>query len=213
MKEITLSAKKRELSTKGAVNQLRRDKQIPGVFYIKGSNPISISVHENALRPFVYTSATHLVKLEIEGGETYQAILKDVQFDPVSDKVIHFDLLGLTADQTLETQVPIMITGQPVGIKDGGVVQHNLHKLDVECLPINIPDHVVIDITSLKVGDSIHVRDLKLENVTIKNQGNVSIVAVIIPRTKVEAVAEPGAEAAAEPEVISKGKQEEEEEE
>jgi large subunit ribosomal protein L25 len=212
MKEITLVAKKRELTTKGSVNQLRRDKQIPGIFYIKGSNPISISVQENAIRPFVYTSATHLVKLEIEGDDTYQAILKDVQFDPVSDKVIHFDLLGLTADQTLETQVPIMITGQPIGIKDGGVIQHNLHKLDVECLPINIPDHVVIDISALKVGDSIHVRDLKLENVTIKNQGGVSIVALIIPRTKVEAAAEPGVEAVAEPEVISKGKQEEEEE-
>lgn len=213
MQEITLTAKKRELTTKGAVNQLRRDKQIPGVFYIKGSDPISISVQENALRPFVYTSATHLAKLEFEGGETYQAILKDVQFDPVSEKIIHFDLLGLSADQTLETQVPIMITGQAAGIKDGGVIQHNLHKLDVECLPINIPDHVVIDISALKVGDSIHVKDLKLENVTIKNQGNVSIVACIIPRTKVETAAEPGVEAAAaEPEIISKGKQEEEEE-
>lgn len=209
MQEITLSAKKRELTTKGAVNQLRREKGIPGVFYMKGSDPITISVHENALRPFVYTSETHLAKLEIEDGPTYQAILKDVQFDPVTDKVIHFDMQGLTADQKLELQVPIMISGQAIGVRDGGIVQHNLHKLDIECLPANIPDHIVVDITALKVGDSIHVRDLKLENVTIKNNGDVSIVAIVIPRAHVETAAEPGA-APAEPEVISKGKQEEE---
>lgn len=213
MKELTLSAKKREISTKGAVNQLRRDKQIPGIFYMKGSSPVNISVHENALRPLVFTSETHLVKLELEGGDTHQAILKDVQFDPVTDKVIHFDLFGLVEGQTLEIQVPIILQGQPAGIKDGGVIQVNLHKLDVECVPSDIPDHILLDIAPLKVGDSIHVRDLKLEKVTIKNQLDVSIVAVVIPRQKVEATAEPGAEAAAaEPEVISKGKQEEEEE-
>lgn len=211
MQEIILSAKKRELTTKGAVNQLRREKGIPGVFYIKGTDPIAISVMENELRPFVYTAETHLAKLDIE-GQSFQAILKDIQFDPVTDKVIHFDFQGLTADQTLELQVPIMITGQPVGVRDGGIIQFNLHKLDVECLPSNIPDHIVVDITALKVGDSVHVRDLKLENVTIKNHGDVSIVAVIIPRAQVAAVAEPGAAAVAEPEVISKGKQDEEEE-
>jgi len=212
MQEITLSAKKRELSTKGAVNQLRRDNNIPGIFYINGAQPITISVHENALRPFVYTSETHLAKLEIEGAGAYQAILKDVQFDPVTDKVIHFDLQGLTADQTLELQVPIMLEGQPIGVRDGGVIQHNLHKLDIEFLPKYIPDHIVVNIAQLKVGDSIHVRDLNLENVTIKNNPTVSIVAVMIPRTHVETTAEPGAVPSAEPEVISKGKQEEEEE-
>jgi len=210
MKEIILSAKKRELTTKGAVNQLRRDKGVPGIFYIKGSDPISIAVTEIGIKPLVYTSETHLVKLEFEGGETYQAILKDIQFDPVTDKVIHFDLLGLSADQKLELQIPIMITGQPVGVRDGGIIQHNLHKLDIECLPISIPDQIVVDVTALKVGDSIHVRDLKLENITIKNPANLSIVSVIIPRAKVEAAAEAGA-VSAEPEVISKGKQEEEE--
>jgi large subunit ribosomal protein L25 len=213
MKEITLPAKKRELSTKGAVNQLRRDKCVPGIFYIKGSSPISISVHENALRPFVYTADTHLAKLEIEEVGSYQAILKDIQFDPVSDKMIHFDLLGLNADDTIEIQVPILFTGQPVGIKDGGVIQQHLHKIDIECLPKFIPDHIVIDISELKVGGSVHIRDIKLENVTIKNTGDVSIVAVTIPRAPVEPAAEAGAvEAAAEPEVISKGKAEEEEE-
>ncbi len=210
MQEITLSAKKRELTTKGAVNQLRRDSQIPGIFYIKGSTPVSISVHENALRPFVYTSETHLAKLEIEGEGTHQAILKDVQFDPVTDRVIHFDFLGLSADQKLELQIPIVFNGQPIGVRDGGVIQHNLHKLDIECLPINIPDHIALEIGHLKLGDSIHVRDLKLENITIKTPAEVSIVAVSLPRAQAEAAAEPGA-APAEPEVISKGKQEEEE--
>lgn len=211
MQEITISAKKRELTTKGAVNQLRRDNCVPGIFYFKGATPITISVHENSLRPFVYTSETHLAKLEFEEGESYQAILKDVQFDPVSDKIIHFDLQGLRADQELELQIPIMLSGQPIGIKDGGVIQHNLHKLDIECLPKNIPDHLVLDISGLKVGDSIHVKDLSLENVTIKNHAGVSIVALIIPRKAETTAVEPGV-APAEPEVITKGKQEEEEE-
>lgn len=112
----------------------------------------------------------------------------------------------------IELQVPILFTGQAIGIRDGGVIQQHMHKLDIECLPKDIPDHIVIDLTNLKIGGSIHVRDLNLDNMTIKNPLDVSIVAVAIPRAQAEAAVEPGAAVAAEPEVIGKGKADEDEE-
>jgi len=116
MSDIKLPAKKREITTKGAVNQARKQGYVPGIFYSKGVEPISIITAELALKPVVYTSETHLINLEIEGQEAVRCILKDVQFDPVSDRIIHFDLYGVTVGQVLQIQVPVQIIGNAVGI-------------------------------------------------------------------------------------------------
>ena len=209
MSEISLKASKRSLSTKGAVNQLRKSGSVPGVYYSKGQDPIALSVTENDLKPLVYTAETHLVDLQLENEEPKKCVIKNVQFDPVSDKMIHFDLQGLTVGQTLQIEVPILFTGQAIGVREGGVVQHHLHKLEVECLPKDIPDHITIDITNIKLGHSIHVSDLALENITILNPAGVIIVSVTTPRAATTETPVETEEDAAEPEVISKGKQEE----
>lgn len=214
MSEITVQAKKRTLSTKGAVNQLRRDGNVPGIYYTKGSEPIAIAVAESSLKPLVYTSETHIVNLKVDEEQELKSILKNVQFDPVSDRIIHFDLLGISADQEIEIEVPVAITGQAKGVKEGGIVQHTMHKLLISCLPADIPEHITIDVTNLGVGDSVHVKDVVIEKARILNLPDVIVVAVVVPRAVVEptAAAVPGEEKL-EPEVISKGKQTEEEEE
>ncbi len=216
MSEIKLPVKKRELSTKGANNQLRRTGDVPGIFYTKGSEPVPIYVPERALKPLVFTSETHIVNLKIDDGEEIQSILKSVDFDPVSDKIIHFDLQGIQVGQELELEVPVILEGQAKGVKEGGVIQHHLHRINVSCLPKNIPEHVTINISELGVGDSVHIKDLSLENVKILNPEDVIIVSVNIPRSvQTETVAVEEAETEAEleePEVISKGKAEKEEE-
>lgn len=210
MSDIKLPAKKRELTTKGAVNQSRKEGFVPGVFYSKGVDPISITVSELALKPFVYTSETHLINLEIEGHEPLRCILKDIQFDPVSDRIIHVDLYGVTVGQTLQIQVPVQIIGNAVGIKEGGKLQVQLHKIDVECLPKDIPDHIELTVTNLGIGDSIHAGDIKIENVKILTPEDVVIVTVAAPKIVTDEVAE-GTETPEAPEVIGKGKSEEEE--
>lgn len=215
MSEISIKAKKRILSTKGAVNKLRRNGEVPGIFYSKGVEPIPISVLEISLNPLVYTSETHIVNLEIENDENKKSILKNIQFDPVTDKIVHFDLLGISLDQKIEIEVPISIEGQAKGIKEGGILQQSIHKLHVSCLPVDIPEHITINVANLGVGDSVHVKDLSLPNVEILHNDDVIIVSVVMPRAQVETTTtaiEGAGEEKMEPEVISKGKQTEEEE-
>ena len=213
MSEISVKAKKRTLSSKSAVNQLRRDVNVPGIFYSKSTEPIPIYLAEGALRPLVYTAETHIVNLKIDDQDEYKSIVKNVQFDPVTDKVIHFDLQGISADQEIEIEVPIVIEGQSKGVREGGIVQLSMHKLQIACLPGNIPEHVTIDISDLGIGDAVHVKDLKLDNVKLLHHEEVIIVSIVLPRAVVETTtaALPGEEST-EPEVISKGKQTEEEE-
>ena len=186
---------------------------MPGIYYTKGVEPIPVFVSEKALKPIVFTSETHIINLKIDDGEELKSILKNVQFDPVTDRVVHFDLLGISADQEIEIEVPVMFEGQAKGVKEGGIVQQTLHKVTVSCLPGNIPQHISIDVTNLALGDSVHVRDLNIENVRFLQNPDVIIVSVVVPRAAVEAVATADAagEEKAEPEIITKGKQTEEE--
>ena len=211
MSEISVKAEKRTKSTKGVVNKARRNGTVPGIYYSKGVEPISIFVTESSLKPLVYTAETHLVNLQIEEQEL-KSILKNVQFDPVTDRIIHCDFLGITADQEIEIDVPVALEGQAKGVKEGGIVSHSLHKLKVSCLPAYIPEHIVINISDLTLGKAFHVRDLKIENVQFLHPGEAIIVSVNLPRVAQDASAVLPGDEMKEPEVISKGKQAEEEE-
>ncbi len=211
MSEITIKAQRRTISTKGAVNQLRKNGSVPGIFYAKDVDPIPLAIPELSLKPIVYTSETHIVNLNIDETEEKKSILKNVEFDPITDRIIHFDLQGISLDQEIEIEVPVAFTGQAKGVKDGGVVQHSIHKITVLCLPGNIPDHINIDISDLGLGDSVHVGDLKYDNLKFLQNDDVIIVSVVVPRTAQEPAAGEAAETPAEPEVIGKGKTEEEE--
>ncbi|MBL1212384.1 MAG: 50S ribosomal protein L25 [Ignavibacteriae bacterium] len=217
MAEIVLNAEKREKSTQSVLNELRKNGYVPGTFYSKEKEAFSFAAHNVDVNRFVFTSETNIINLKInDDKEELRGIIKDVQFDPITDKVTHIDILGLTAGQTLQLEIPVTLTGDAVGVKEGGSVQQSTHKLDVECLPRHIPEQIEIDVTDLSIGDSIHVKDLNLENVKILNAETVMLVSVIAPR----AIEEPEetledeilADEPAEPEVIGKGKSEDENE-
>lgn len=214
MEKTVLKASERKDFSKSFTKKLRKDGLIPGVFYLRNTSPIHIDVSDKKINPLVFTSKTHLIALQLEGHEEYECIIKDVQFDPVTDRVIHFDLLGLTRGEKIVLEIPVQLVGTPIGVKEGGVIQHTRHKLEVECLPKNIPEHIVIDVTSLKLGDSIHISDLNYEDLEFLESKEAMIVQVTHPKVKEEAPAEAAVEGEepAEPEVISKGKQEKEEE-
>lgn len=206
MADYNLAAKKREKSTKGAVNQLRRNGEIPGVYYAKGKEAVSISVKENSFKPLVYTSETHIVNLTIDNESPVRCVVKDVQFHPVTDRIIHFDLQGISADEKVTLEVPVVLTGKAVGVTEGGVLTHVLHKLEIECLPTYVPEHLEVDVTNLHIGKAIHVSDLKYENIEILNAPDSIVVTVTAHRGEEVASTEP-----TEPEVIGKGKSEEKE--
>lgn len=215
MEKTRLKASQRKDFSKSSNKKIRKAGLIPGVFYSKNIKPIPIDVSDKAINPLVFTSKTHLISLELDGHEEYECIIKDVQFDPVTDKVIHFDLLGLTKGEKIRLEIPVQLAGSPIGVKEGGIIQHVMHKVEIECLPKNIPEHIAIDVSGLKLGDSIHISDLKIEDIEFIDPAESLIVQVTHPKIKEETApaAEGAIEEPTEPEVISKGKQEEKEEE
>ncbi len=195
MTEIILNAEVRKTG-KSASNQLRRSGRIPGIYYAPGDEPLPIAVKESELKNLIYTTETHIIRLKLGDGKEFQCILKDVEFDPVTDKPIHFDLYGLKAGATVTLEVPIVLVGKAPGVEKGGIIEHLLHTVEVECPSNAIPEHIEVDISNLDIGDSIHVKDLNIPNVKILENELAVIVAVVPPRggeeAKVEAKPEEG---------------------
>lgn len=191
MSAITLEAKKRELGKK-ASKAVRNSGLIPGVYYAKGKEPIAIATTFKQIRPAVYTSDTHLITLKVEGGITTDCVLKDVEFDPVTEEIVHFDLLGIIEGQTLHVEVPIVLKGTAKGVTiAGGLLEHTMHKIQIECLPASLPEHIEIDVTNLEVGKTVHVGDLKVPGVKFLVNPTAGIVAVHAKRGRDEAAATP----------------------
>jgi len=193
MTEIILNAEIRKTG-KSASNQLRRSGKIPGIYYAPGDEPLPIAVKESDLKDLIYTTETHIIKLKIGDGKEYQCILKDVEFDPVTDKPIHFDLYGLKAGATITLEVPIVLVGKAPGVEKGGIIEHLLHTVEVECPSNAIPEHIEVDISNLDIGDSIHVKDLKIPNVKIL-ENELAVVVAVVPPRGVEVEEKPSEEA------------------
>lgn len=214
MAQVTLSGIKRELSTHGYLTELRKKGYVPAVYYAHGEENIFLAVPENKIKPLVFSSETYLINLEIEGVGTKTCILKEFQLDPVTDKIVHVDFHGLKAGEKVTVEVAVHLIGTPIGVKEGGLLQHSLHKIEVECLPTEIPEKIDIDVSNLKIGDSIHVKDLNIPGIRFVENPEATIVTVIhkaLHREEEVAAEAPAAEKS-EPEVIQKGKKTEEEE-
>jgi large subunit ribosomal protein L25 len=209
MADLLIKAEPRTKFGGNSSRMLRAEGRVPGVLYGHGEPSTAFHVKELDLRSLIYTNETHVVKLAIGGNET-RCILRDTQFDPVSDRVTHVDFLILHAGEKIKVDVPVTLKGTAIGARDGGVVDFILHKLSIEVLPDSIPEHIDVDITDLKIGGSIHVNDLPAtDKYVILGDENAVIVACAAPKTAEEPVA--GAAEITEPEQIkAKGKKEEE---
>lgn len=185
-----------EVRTPGqtASKALRRNGRIPGVFYSKNHEPIHFSVPALSLRSIVYTAEAKMVKLSVDGGQTLDCVLKDVTFDPVTDKLLHFDLQGVAIGELIMVDIPLHLVGQSVGVRDGGIMEHVMHKLRVKADPHVMPEHIDVDVTDLKVGSAIHISDLTIDGCEILDRPDAVIVACHPPKTNIDVV--PGAEAA-----------------
>lgn len=204
-KELLASLRK-EIGSR-QVNRLRRKGLLPAVVYKEGQPATPVSVDTHALAGLV-RSGERIVTLKVDGREA-QALIKDVQYDPFGEHLLHADFNELRAGQKVRVRVTVGTKGVPKGHADGGVLNHALHHLEIECLPTAIPERIVLDVEALILGQAIHVSDVKLpEGVVVLHKPTDVVVACIAPR-KEEEVAAPAEGAPLEPEVIMEKKPEE----
>ncbi len=191
MESIELKGAVRESIGKKDSKKLRREEKTPCVLY-GGKENVHFSVEKQSLKKLVYTPNVYLVDLEIDGAK-HRAILKDLQFHPVSEEILHIDFLEVFEDKKVEISVPVMLKGLAAGVKAGGKLQVLNRKLKVEALPKDLPDTLDIDITDLALGKSIKVGDVSFENIEMLNAKNTVIASVKLTRAAKGAAAE-GAE-------------------
>jgi large subunit ribosomal protein L25 len=210
MKSITIKGSKRESVGKVATKALRNADKVPCVLY-GGENPLHFSANELDFSKLVYTPNAHTVVLDIEGGQKINAILQDIQFHPVNDKILHVDFYQLSDDKEVNMEIPVIIEGAAPGVMlEGGTLMVNKRKLKVRALPNNLPDSIAVDISELKLGNKISTADLVTGDFTMLHPDNTVVCKVrtsrasmIIEEEEVEGEATAGGEANAEGESSS----------
>ncbi len=216
MSVIPLSASRRDRLGKGGARQARAAGQIPGVLYGHGETPVAVAVSARdfdvALRG--HKGGNPIVNLAVAGSE-YTALIRDVQYDPLTHGILHLDFQHISLTEQIEVKVAIKLVGVPVGVKDGGgILETILREIEVRCLPTAIPSSIEADVSALGIGDSVHVRDLVVPNVTVLTDGDATLATVVPPTVMEEKAPEDAAvateAAGSEPEVIAKGKKDEE---
>ncbi len=188
MEQLELNAAFREQKKKGAVKRLRRKGLIPGIFYGPESQPVPITLNPKELERALSTEygSRVLLKLSISGYDKKKrnAMVKDIQIDPVTYQWIHTDLYGVDLKREVEVEVPIKLIGVSPGVKMGGIMEQVRRELTIKALPKNIPSVIEIDISTLGLGDSIHVDDISVQDYTIVADSNFTIVTVSAPETE-----------------------------
>ena len=184
MKSITIKGSKRESVGKKATKALRNAGEVPCVLY-GGDQPVHFSATELAFSQLVYTPNAHTVVIALDSGETLNAVLQDIQFHPVTDRILHVDFYQLFEDKEIAMNIPVRLNGNSRGVKNGGVLRKNNRKLRVKALPSNLPDTIEIDITPLKIGGKVYVGDLDQENYRFLHTDNTVVCQVKTARTAI----------------------------
>ena len=217
MAEVTLEVTRRERSGKEYAKKLRQDNKIPAVVYGGHKEPVAITVERKAVSDLIQKSEhgiRSIFLLKMAGTDQQRhAMIKDMQMDPISRRMTHIDFVRVVMDELIRVSVPVLLTGNSIGVKEGGILDWQMRDLHVECLPNAIPDKIDVDITNLGAHQQVRVSDLKLpEGVKVEEDPHRVIVGVTTARAEVVAeVAAVDAAAVAEPEVLKKGKTETEE--
>src|ERR1044071_814011 len=212
---VILSATAREKTGKGAARQARFNKQVPAVVYGHGRATQSLMVDALSLEKALtgIEAESTLIELTVDGKKS-RALIREIQRHPLRPDIIHVDFYEIKADEKVTLKVPVHLVGTADGVRNaGGVLDQVTREVEIEVLPEHIPDRVELDVTALKIGDSLHVRDLSIPSATILTSADLTIATVVPPRA--EEVAAPTPEAAtevAEPELIRKVREGEEEE-
>jgi large subunit ribosomal protein L25 len=195
MKTITIEGQIRTEFGKKATRQLRLEEKVPAVIY-GGAKEINFAAPATAFKNIVYTPQFMVVLAKIDGKD-YRCVLKDLQFDKVSDELIHVDFLELVEDKKVIVTLPLKFTGAPVGVKAGGKLVTKIKSLKVKLLPKYLRENIELDITNLELNENIRVQDVKADNMEIMNSPRIPIASITMTRQlKQEEAAAPKAPAA-----------------
>lgn len=219
MEQFKLKSIYRETSGKGVARKLRAEGKIPAVLYGLKEEAVALSIDEQEFRRVLRTyGETAIVDLDIEGlkEKEYNAILKDIQVHPTTGRILHVDFQQIRRGEKLKIEVPLALVGDPIGVKEaGGVLEHGMRSLNIRCLPRHIPDKIEVDVQALQIHDGLHIKDIVADHPDFEflDDHGTTLAIVIPPRVEVVATPEDEEDETEEPEVISKGKEEEGEKE
>lgn len=184
MKSITIKGSKRESVGKKATKALRNAGQVPCVLY-GGDQPVHFSAAELEFSKLVYTANAHTVVIAL-GDVSYNAVLQDIQFHPVTENILHIDFYQLFDNKEIAMDIPVILNGMPLGVRAGGVLRRNRRKLRIKALPTNLPDNIQIDISGLKIGDKVYVSELSKDAYNFLHSDNTVVCQVKQSRVTVE---------------------------
>jgi large subunit ribosomal protein L25 len=212
MEEITLQAQLRAETGKSKVKSLRDSGLIPAVVYAAGKKTENLKLGRHDFLRLIhqYHLESTLISLKIKGEKARAVLVKDIQYEPVQEEIIHVDFQEISLTEKIKVNVRVVTKGEPIGVKqEGGTLNHLLWELEVECLPTQIPEEITVDVSELKIGDNIHVKDLTLPvDVKAINNPEDIVIALEAPIKEEEIAPVPAeGEEAAEPEVIKEKKE------
>lgn len=195
MELIELNANIRTKTGNGPARVLRREERIPAILYGPGMDPVKLSVPTRDLERGLKksTSAQPLFNLTVQNGEnvTHAVMIKELQTNPISREYLHVDFYKIAMDRKIRVNVPVVTTGKCKGVEMGGLLQIIRHELEVECLPMETPDTIQVDITDLEMGDSIHVEEISLpDGVELQTDVNFTVITVLSPKKETGAAEE-----------------------
>jgi len=202
MQERELWVEPRKELGKGPARRIRRQGKIPAIIYGPGREPAPVVVDPKQVIKILHTPTGKNTILTLKSSEPElegrKVLIRDYQIDPITDELIHIDLMEVKEDRPVRVLVPIQLVGKPVGAEKGGTLEEHIRQLEIVCLPSQIPEVIKIDVSELDLGDSIHIRDLKLEGIKVLTEGHLAVATMLAPA---RAEAEEGEEAEAEGEV------------
>jgi large subunit ribosomal protein L25 len=216
MAEVTLKVEKRESAGKAVAKRLRAEGKIPAIIYGQGEETVPLTMDGRTFHGILHAhyGENVIFNVKIPGQRSMlKAIIREVQHNPVDGEILHVDFQHISMTEKITVKVPLLLIGSPEGVRNkGGILEHILHDLEIECLPGDIPEHIEVDVAALDVGDSIHVSDLSVEGVKVLTEEARSI-ATVVPPTVIKAPVEEEAvleeEAVEEPELVEKDRKEE----
>ncbi|AEM70713.1 50S ribosomal protein L25 [Allomuricauda ruestringensis DSM 13258] len=185
MKSITIKGSQRESVGKVSTKALRNAGKVPCVLY-GGDKPVHFSADEIAFKDLVYTPNAHTVVIELEDGQKFAAVLQDIQFHPVTDNILHIDFYQLFEDKPITMRIPVRLEGNSPGVKNGGRLLFRKRKLSIRALPDLLPDFITIDISKLRIGQTIAVETILNDDYTFLHPDSTAIVQVKASRTSID---------------------------
>jgi large subunit ribosomal protein L25 len=190
MSEVKLHVKIREKRGKQVSKTLRRQGEIPAVYYAHDQKTVSLSVNAHTLSRLLQQEV-NILNIVFPDGKTKKSIIRDLQKDPVTDQLLHIDFLGIKLDEKIKMTIPIILTGTPVGVKlEGGILEHPLREVEVEGLPLDIPEHVEVDVSGMNLGDVMTLEGLKHDKYEFITDLGHPIAIVVQPKAAKAAVEE-----------------------